>query len=91
MEKAKQIQAHKRNKCKITNNAEHIAEEQEIRKESDSANDTNPDNEHLVENRRRQYQGYLDQKEVRLRKEAKGDSTNDTKRQQNDCTGRPCI
>eukprot|EP00972_Heterocapsa_arctica_P101462 14950635-Heterocapsa_arctica.AAC.1 len=64
MEKAQHIRAHKKNKCKRTNNTEQLIEEQEISETPDSGNDINPNNEHLVESRRRQYQGYLDQKEV---------------------------
>eukprot|EP00972_Heterocapsa_arctica_P058167 8581889-Heterocapsa_arctica.AAC.1 len=80
MEKAKQIQAHKINKCKKTKNKDQLTDEQELSETPDSGSDINLNNDHLVENRRRQYQGYLDQKEVRVREEEKGDNTKEHKR-----------
>eukprot|EP00972_Heterocapsa_arctica_P031434 4629457-Heterocapsa_arctica.AAC.1 len=69
MNKAKQIQAHKMDKH---NKAQNRAAE-----DIDPGDTTNP---HVVENRRQQYQGYLDQKEDREKEEKSTVKNNDLKR-----------
>eukprot|EP00972_Heterocapsa_arctica_P019946 2942125-Heterocapsa_arctica.AAC.1 len=69
MPKAKQIQAHKRDKRKKATNKDQLTEEEELCETPDSGTDANRINNHVVENRRRQSQGYLDQKEDREREE----------------------
>eukprot|EP00972_Heterocapsa_arctica_P028276 4158042-Heterocapsa_arctica.AAC.1 len=81
MAKAKQIQAHKRDKCNKANNTDQLTEEQELSETPDSGTDTNLNNNQMVENRRRQYQGYFDQKEDREREEETVYNTKDNKQE----------
>eukprot|EP00972_Heterocapsa_arctica_P004276 635037-Heterocapsa_arctica.AAC.1 len=63
MAKVKQIQAHKRDKRKKAKSKDPVTDEEELCETPDSSTDTNRINHnHVVENRRRQYQGYPDQK-----------------------------
>eukprot|EP00972_Heterocapsa_arctica_P104696 15430298-Heterocapsa_arctica.AAC.1 len=64
--KAKHIQAHKRDKRNKAKNKGPVTEEEELSEAPDSSTDTHRINHHhVVENRRKQSQGYLDQKEDR--------------------------
>eukprot|EP00972_Heterocapsa_arctica_P065256 9634905-Heterocapsa_arctica.AAC.1 len=66
MAKAKHIQAYKRANDNKTQNKDLVTEESGLGEVPGSSNDTNSiANLHMVENRRKQYQGYLDQKEDR--------------------------
>eukprot|EP00972_Heterocapsa_arctica_P008238 1205454-Heterocapsa_arctica.AAC.1 len=68
MAEAKHIQAHKRDKHNKAQKKDLVTEESGLGEFPGSSNDTNSiANLRLVENRRKQYQGYLDQKENRER------------------------
>eukprot|EP00972_Heterocapsa_arctica_P019805 2921621-Heterocapsa_arctica.AAC.1 len=61
MAKAKPIQAHKRDKSNKAKNKDPVAQEEELIENLDNSNTNRNNYLHVVENRRRHYQGYLDQ------------------------------
>eukprot|EP00972_Heterocapsa_arctica_P070784 10457440-Heterocapsa_arctica.AAC.1 len=82
MAKTKQIQAHKRDNRKRAKNKYLVTEEEVLSETPDSSTDTNRiNNHHVVENRRRPYQGYLEQKEDREREEKQVDNNKVKKRE----------